>query len=170
MGWPRLSLRPTDVNSLASVRILSGAVLAALLSFALGLGQPANAESLETKPLTIITASGNHRIKVEVADSDPERNMGLMFRRSLAEDAGMIFIYPQDGPISMWMRNTYIPLDMIFVRSDGTVHRVESDTQPFSEQTISSGGNVRAVIELKAGSAERLGIKAGDKVDFETFH
>jgi uncharacterized membrane protein (UPF0127 family) len=93
-----------------------------------------------------------------------------MFRKTLGDEEGMIFIYPQDGPISMWMKNTYISLDMIFVRSDGTVQRIAADTEPFSEATISSGDKVRAVIEMKAGSAKRLGIKSGDKVDFLTFH
>jgi uncharacterized membrane protein (UPF0127 family) len=148
---------------------MSRAVIAALLCFSAGLGAQALAEVLEKQPLTFITATGKHRITVEVADSDQERSTGLMFRQSLGDEEGMIFIYPRDEPISMWMKNTYISLDMIFVRGDGIVHRIASDTEPFSEQTISSDENVRAVIEMKAGSARRLGIKSGDKVEHPSF-
>ena len=169
MGWPRVSLRPTDVTSVTSVQPMSRAVSAALLCFTLALGAEARAEVLEKQPLTFLSSAGKHRITVEVADTDQERSTGLMFRRSIGDEEGMIFIYPQDEPISMWMKNTYISLDMIFVRSDGTIQRIASDTEPFSEQTISSGANVRAVIEMKAGSAKRLGIKPGDKVEHPAF-
>jgi uncharacterized protein len=169
MGWPRISLRPTDVTSVASVQLISRAVIAALLCFGVGLGAQARAEVLEKQPLTFVTATGKLRITVEVADSESERSTGLMFRRSLGDDEGMIFIYPRDEPISMWMKNTYISLDMIFVRGDGTIHRIASDTEPFSEQTVSSGGDARAVIEMKAGSAKRLGLKPGDKVEHPAF-
>jgi uncharacterized protein len=170
MEWPRLSLRPTDVTSIASVQTISRAVTAALLCFGLGLDAQAHAESLQKQPLTFVTSTGKHPFTVEVAATDQERSTGLMFRQSLGDDQGMIFIYPQDELITMWMKNTYIPLDMIFVRSDGTVERVAQDTEPFSEQTISSGDKARAVIEVKAGSAKRLGIKSGDKVDYPLFH
>ena len=103
---------------------------------------------------------------VEVARTEQERATGLMFRRSLPDDQGMIFLYPQNGPIAMWMKNTYIPLDMFFVRSDGVIHRIEQNTEPFSESTISSQGDVRAVIEMIGGSAQRLGIKPGDRIEF----
>ncbi len=169
MGWPRVSLRPTDVTSVASVQSTSRAVVAALLCFGVGLWAEARAELLDKQPLTFVASTGKHRITVEVADTDSERSTGLMFRKSLGDDEGMIFIYPRDEPISMWMKNTYISLDMIFVRSDGTIHRIASDTEPFSEQTIASSGSVRAVIEMKAGSARRLGIKAGDKVEHPAF-
>jgi uncharacterized protein len=169
MGWPRVSLRPTDVTSVASVPSISRAVIAALLCFGLALGTEIRAEGLEKQPLTFSASNGKHRITVEVADTDSERSTGLMFRRSIGDDEGMIFIYPRDEPISMWMKNTYISLDMFFVRGDGTIHRIATDTEPFSEQTISSGENVRAVIEMKAGSAKRLGIKSGDKVEHPAF-
>jgi uncharacterized membrane protein (UPF0127 family) len=148
---------------------MSRAVIAALLCFGVGLDVEARADPLVKQPLTFITATGKHRISVEVADTDQERSTGLMFRQSLGDEEGMIFLYPRDEPISMWMKNTYISLDMIFVRGDGTIHRIASDTEPFSEQTISSGDTVRAVIEMKAGSARRLGIKSGDKVEHPSF-
>jgi uncharacterized protein len=169
MGWPRVFLRPTDVTSVASVQSISGAVIAALLCFGVGFVQQVRADTLEKRPLTFIASNGKHQVTVEVADTDAERSTGLMFRRSLGDDEGMIFVYPRDEPISMWMKNTYISLDMIFVRSDGTIQRIAPDTEPFSEQTISSGDNVRAVIEMKAGSARRLGLKSGDRVEYP-FH
>jgi uncharacterized membrane protein (UPF0127 family) len=151
------------------VKHFSGAVLAALLLLLLGLAAAQSglqAAPLEKKPLRFVTSTAEHPIMVEVARTEQERATGLMFRRSLPEDQGMIFLYPQDGPISMWMKNTYISLDMFFVRADGVIHRIEEHTEPFSERTISSEGTVRAVIEMIAGSADRLGIKPGDKVEF----
>ncbi|WP_170936942.1 MULTISPECIES: DUF192 domain-containing protein [Rhodomicrobium] len=133
------------------------------------MGAYAHADNLEKRPLTLITSSGRHPITVEVADNDQERSKGLMFRRSMGDDEGMIFLYPQDEEITMWMKNTYIPLDMVFVEADGTVHRIEERTEPFSESIIRSGGKVRAVIELNGGSAKRLGLKSGDKVDYPAF-
>ena len=94
---------------------------------------------------------------------------GLMFRRSLGDDEGMIFLHDKAGPVGMWMKNTYISLDMFFVRSDGVIHRIETHTEPFSLATISSDGEVLAVIEMIAGSADRLGIKPGDKVEYPAF-
>jgi len=174
MGWPQISLRPTDVISLvASVKTSSGAVLAALLLFsAVGLATAgsASAKALETAPLIFITPDDSHTITVEIADTAAKRSMGLMFRRSLAPDKGMIFLYPQEQPVSMWMKNTYLSLDMIFVRADGTIHRIEKRTEPFSETSISSQGDVLAVVEMIAGSADRLGLKAGHKVDYPAFN
>jgi uncharacterized protein len=169
MGRDRLSLRPTDVTRVASVQTLSGAVFAALLAFQVAQTGPLYAEALEKQSLTFVTSSGKHTITVEVADSEQERSAGLMFRRSLADDAGMIFLYPREEQITMWMKNTYLPLDMIFVRRDGTIHRIEEHTEPFSESVISSGGEVLAVVEMKAGSAKRLGLKPGDKIDYPAF-
>ena len=165
MGWPPLSLRPIDVTPVTSTKLISRAVFAALLGFAISI--PALA--LEKRPLTLVTSKGEHQITVEVADSSDEQRTGLMFRRSLGEDEGMIFLYEREEDVSMWMKNTYIPLDMIFVRSNGTVLRIETDTEPFSERIISSGGKVLAVIEMKAGSAARLGLKPGDKVSYPAF-
>ena len=92
-----------------------------------------------------------------------------MFRTSLPDNAGMLFFYDTPQEITMWMRNTYIPLDMVFIRSDGIVHRIEARTQPFSESIISSGANVSACLELAGGAAERLGLKPGDRVEHPLF-
>ena len=119
--------------------------------------------------LWIETADGRHRFDVEIAETDRQMARGLMFRTELAEDAGMLFDYRLPQPIAMWMKNTLIPLDMLFVADDGTIVRIESWTTPLSLAAISSGGPVRAVIELKGGISERLGIRPGDRVAHEAF-
>jgi len=124
-------------------------------------GQP---QSLPTEPLAIVTSSGRHEFAVEVADDRRERAIGLMFRTSIGADQGMLFDYPEVKEVSMWMRNTYIPLDMLFIRADGTIANVAHDTTPLSLESISSDGAVRGVLELAAGTAARLDIQAGDKV------
>lgn len=115
-------------------------------------------------PLSIETGSGKHRFTVELALSDRQHAQGLMFRRRMGKDAGMLFIYRTAQSISMWMKNTYIPLDMVFIAADGTIAHVVQRTVPLSTATISSGGPVVAVLELNAGVAARLRIARGDKV------
>jgi uncharacterized membrane protein (UPF0127 family) len=110
-----------------------------------------------------------HTIDVWIADNDARRARGLMFVEHLADDAGMLFIYPQPQPVSMWMKNTPLSLDMLFVTADGRVHRVVENTRPMSLDTISSGGIVLAVIELKAGSAARMKIQPGARVIHPAF-
>jgi uncharacterized protein len=110
-----------------------------------------------------------HKINVWVADNDARRARGLMFVEQLADDAGMLFIYPAPQPISMWMKNTHLALDMLFVSADGRVHRVVENTTPMSLDTISSDGTVMAVIELKAGSAARMKIRPGAQVIHPAF-
>jgi len=124
------------------------------------------ASAADTDTLILETASGEHRYTVEIASSDRERAKGLMFRRSLPETGGMIFIYDPPQPVAMWMRNTYISLDMIFIAPDGTVRRIETNTEPFSTDIIPSGGAVAAVLELNAGEADKVGLKPGDRVVF----
>ena len=120
---------------------------------------------MRREKLDLITATGRHPFDVEVAESDEEKARGLMFRRSMPENAGMIFPYWPPQEATMWMRNTYLSLDMVFIAADGTVHRVEHGTEPFSERIIASEGKVVAVLELVAGVARRIGLKAGDKVE-----
>ena len=152
--------------SRAAIRLLRVLVVSAAFGVPLAAGTlPGAATAAATlAPLTIETASGPHRFEVEVATDEPTRQRGLMFRQSLAPDHGMLFVFPRNEPISMWMKNTYIPLDMVFIRADGRVHRVERDTTPFSERTIESGESVRYVLELPAGTAARIGIARGDRV------
>lgn len=109
-------------------------------------------------------AGGSVSFQVEVAASDAEKAKGLMFRTKLGDGEGMLFPYGRSQEITMWMRNTYIPLDMIFIRADGTIHRIEANTEPLSDRVIASNGDVFAVLEIAGGGAERHGIRAGDRV------
>jgi uncharacterized membrane protein (UPF0127 family) len=116
--------------------------------------------------LVLKTDSGPHNFNIEIATTNGERALGLMYRRELPDDAGMLFLYDPPQPISMWMRNTILPLDMIFIGTDGKVHRIESHAEPFSTDIISSDGTVQGVLEVNAGTAAKIGLKAGDVVDF----
>jgi hypothetical protein len=128
----------------------------------------AQAPSLVTfpsSPLGIQTRDGKrHGFKVEVASSPDERAQGLMFRRTLAPDAGMLFDFGRTEPVAMWMKNTLIPLDMLFIASDGAVVNIAQRTVPGSLTPIPSAKPVRFVLELAGGTTARLGIKPGDKV------
>ena len=136
----------------------------------LGSAAPSHAnDGAALQPLAIVTANGNHKFSVEVVDTDSTRAKGLMFRRSLPSDRGMLFIYDRAEPIGMWMRNTYISLDMLFLTADGKVHKIARRTEPFSETVIQSGGPVSAVLEVNAGTADRLGVKVGDRVCHDFF-
>lgn len=114
--------------------------------------------------LWLLARGGERAIDIEVAESDEEKALGLMFRTSLADNRGMIFHYGTPQEITMWMRNTYIPLDMLFIRADGTILRIERRAQPLSDRVIYSQGHAIAVLELAGGAAERLGVEPGDHV------
>ena len=117
------------------------------------------------EPLTIETAAGaRHDFKVEVVKDDKVRDRGLMFRQSLPDDGGMLFDYDPPQAISFWMKNTYIPLDILFVDSAGTILNIAANTTPLSLQPLPSSGEVRGVLEVKGGTVARLGVKAGDHV------
>lgn len=119
---------------------------------------------MRRQTLSIQATAGELAFDIEVAETPEEKARGLMFRTSVPERTGMLFPYPQASDITMWMRNTYVSLDMVFIRSDGTIHRIEAHTEPMSEKVIAAGAPVTAVLELVAGAAARLGIKPGDKV------
>jgi len=121
------------------------------------------------EPLSIDTASGKHAFDVEVMRTDEEHARGMMYRRSLAPDKGMLFEFPAEKVASFWMQNTYVSLDMIFIRADGTIHRIEARAEPLSTRSISSGAPVLAVLEVPAGTAKRLGIVPGDHVSHAMF-
>ncbi|WP_156901181.1 DUF192 domain-containing protein [Nisaea denitrificans] len=108
-----------------------------------------------------------HVFTVEVADTPETRASGLMFRKELADDAGMLFIYPGKQKISMWMKNTLISLDMLFLDRDGMILHISERTTPLSTQVISSRFRVKAVLEVVAGTVERLGLRAGDRVEHD---
>lgn len=114
--------------------------------------------------LAIVSADDRVEFDVELALTPEQRSRGLMFRTDLAEDEGMLFDFGAPRPVGMWMRNTYIPLDMLFIDADGRITRIEANAEPLSERTISSGGPVRAVLELPGGTTEKLGIEPGDRV------
>jgi hypothetical protein len=116
-----------------------------------------------------MTSSGRHDFQVEIAQSETEKSVGLMFRRSLPRRSGMLFVHERPSELTMWMKNTYIPLDMIFIRGDGMVHRIAKRTEPFSESIIASQGDVTAVLEVAAGVADEIGLKAGDTVLHRAF-
>ena len=151
------------------MRDLSGAVVRWPTLLVLLLTWSASAHAQLLQPLTIVTASGRHTFEVELADNDASRAQGLMYRRSLAPDRGMLFDFKRVEPISMWMQNTYVSLDMLFIRPDGTIARVATNAEPLSTRTIPSGEPVLAVLEVVAGTAARLGIKPGDKVEHPLF-
>ena len=148
------------------------AVIAALLTFLLALGflHPNDSRAdMKQEILTIKTATGTHTFSIEVAETPEQKARGLMFRRSLPDDRGMLFPYEPPQEATMWMKNTYISLDMIFIRKDGTVHRIETATEPFSEAVIASRGDVSAVLELRAGMAGKIGLKPGDHIRHRLF-
>lgn len=130
---------------------------------------PAVSGAASFEKLTIVTSSGPLGIDIEMAVTPAERSKGLMYRTELAADSGMLFDFGYDQPVSMWMKNTYIPLDMLFIRSDGRVAAIATDTVPLSTATISSGGPVRAVLELPAGTVRAKGIAVGDRVQHRLF-
>ncbi|MEZ5786862.1 MAG: DUF192 domain-containing protein [Xanthobacteraceae bacterium] len=119
--------------------------------------------------LEIATRNGVQVFSVEVVNKDEDRARGLMFRRELPERHGMLFDFDDEENVSMWMRNTYIPLDMIFIKGDGKILRIAENTQPLSERIIPSGGPVRAVLEIAGGTSKKLGIAPGDRVGHPIF-
>ena len=126
---------------------------------------PAAAAAQERVPLTVVAADGTeHAFEVEVADTPEERGRGLMHREELAPDHGMLFIFPRRERIAMWMRNTPLPLDMLFIDQDGRVTQIAERTVPYSEATITSRRRVRYVLELVGGTSERLSIAPGAMV------
>lgn len=119
--------------------------------------------------LTILTKAGPLGVEIELAVTPAQRSRGLMYRTELAANAGMLFDFGVDQPISMWMKNTYIPLDMLFIRSDGRIASIATDTVPLSTATISSGVPVKAVLELPAGTVRAKGIAVGDRIEYRLF-
>ena len=122
----------------------------------------ARADGLKT--LEIATRTGVHTFAVEIADNDAERAKGLMYRKSMPQGQGMLFDFHREQPVAMWMQNTYISLDMLFIAGDGRIVHIAENTEPLSTRTIDSGGSVRWVLEVIAGTSRKLGIAPGDRV------
>lgn len=128
------------------------------------------ARGLHVEPLDIRTHHGVRRFEVEIADTEASRERGLMFRKVLAADRGMLFDFKTPQPVSFWMKNTLIPLDMVFITADGHILSIARNAKPMDETPIASGGDVVGVLELRAGRAAELGLQPGDRVRERIFH
>ncbi|HEY2228013.1 MAG TPA: DUF192 domain-containing protein [Xanthobacteraceae bacterium] len=159
-----------DTSFLA--RMVAADVCRARLALTLIVALIASAGDLaaaELQTLEIASKSGVHTFQVEMAITPEEKEHGLMFRRELPDGQGMLFDFQFDQNVAFWMKNTYIPLDMLFIRSDGRILRIAENTEPLSERNIPSGGPVRAVLEVIGGTAKKLGIAPGDHVGGSIF-
>ncbi len=146
------------------VRLGSLALIVFVLSFS-----PEAARAAGEQTLEIASKTGVHIFSVETVDNDADRAKGLMYRKELPEGRGMLFDFHRDQEVSFWMQNTYIPLDMIFIRGDGQILRIEENTVPLSTRMIPSRGAVRAVLEVIGGTSRKLGIAPGDRVSSPIF-
>ncbi len=139
---------------------------AAVLFACMGL----QAQAASIQPLEIVTKSGVHVFAVEMATTEEEKTTGLMYRKELADGKGMLFDFSPEQEVSMWMKNTYISLDMIFIRADGRILRIAQNTEPMSTRIIPSGGLAKGVLEVIAGTAQKYGIQPGDRVGHPLFN
>ena len=141
-------------------------LVAALIAIVSGLAQSQAAQAAEPLQRLEIASTGgkSHVFQVELARTEKEREKGLMFRRYMPKDRGMLFDFGHPEPAAMWMENTYLPLDMVFIRADGTIARIETHAEPLSRRVIAAGEDVLGVLELNAGVCDELGIRAGDRV------
>jgi hypothetical protein len=128
------------------------------------------AQAASVQPLEIVTKSGVHVFSVEMATTEEEKTTGLMYRKELADGKGMLFDFSPEQEVSMWMKNTYISLDMIFIRADGRILRIAQNTEPMSTKIIPSGGLAKGVLEVIAGTAQKYGIQPGDRVGHPLFN
>jgi uncharacterized protein len=156
-----MSPAPVDRRRFLLLALLLAAAPAAIVQ--------AQLQSFPTASLTIVTASGRHKFAIEVATTPAQLEQGLMFRQHLAPDAGMIFDLGSIEIASFWMKNTWIPLDMLFVDAAGRIVNIHERAVPGSLEPIVSTAPVRAVVELNGGTAAQLGIKPGDRVIFPIF-
>lgn len=143
-----------------------------VLAFALlpaALTRAEDAPLTKIEPLTIATETDAFMFTVEIAETEEQRARGLMFRQRLPEDRGMLFDFGAPRQVMMWMKNTYIPLDMLFIREDGTIAYIAENTVPKSLDTIGVAEPVLGVLELAGGVTRKLGIRAGDKVYHRMF-
>lgn len=175
----RMEPRPMQ----AKTRFPAACIAVAGLAFAAALAAPvpsasqplrlaqatpaAPAAALET--LAIVSADKRHAFQVEVMRTPEQRARGLMHRRYMPADRGMLFDFARVEPVAMWMENTFIPLDMLFIRADGTIARIAENTEPLSQRTIPSGEPVLSVLEINGGVSRTLGIKPGDRIEHPLF-
>lgn len=163
----------TESKAMHAVRTALAAVMLALIALApagsRAQGQPAAAAAAGLETLVIVSGGTRHAFQVEVMRTPDQRAKGLMFRNYMPADRGMLFDFAATEPVAMWMQNTYISLDMLFIRADGTIARIAERTEPLSTRTIPSGEPVLSVLEINGGVSKQLGIKAGDKVEHALF-
>jgi uncharacterized membrane protein (UPF0127 family) len=145
-----------------------GVAVAAAVALCVLAGLRAQAASVQ--PLEIATKSGVQVFSVEMATTEEEKTTGLMYRKELAEGRGMLFDFSPEQEVSMWMKNTFIPLDMIFIRADGRILRIAENTEPQSTKIIPSGGLAKGVLEVIGGTAKKYGIAPGDRVAHPLFN
>jgi uncharacterized membrane protein (UPF0127 family) len=129
-----------------------------------------DARAANVQPLEIVTKNGVHVFSVEMATTEQEKETGLMYRKELADGKGMLFDFSPEQEVSMWMKNTYISLDMIFIKADGRILRIAENTEPLSTKIIPSNGPVKGVLEVIAGTAQKYGIRPGDRVAHPLFN
>lgn len=141
--------------------VLSAALLLAACG---GVGAPKDAQGNPLEPLTITTSTGEHKFMVEIADDEAERQHGLMFRDPLADDRGMLFEFPDVAERGFWMHNTPSPLDIVYIDPHGVIVSIAKNAAPQSDAVIPSNGPAMGVLELRAGRADEIGARAGDKV------
>jgi uncharacterized protein len=161
-----VGFRPRKGERMRALRWTAFVLIGLLV--AAGPVQPASAQT-SLRTLEIASKSGVHVFSVEVVDNDADRAKGLMFRKELPEGRGMLFDFKREQDVSFWMENTYISLDMIFIRGDGRILRIAENTEPLSTRMIPSGGPVLAVLEVIGGTARKLGIGPGDRVAHPIF-
>jgi uncharacterized membrane protein (UPF0127 family) len=161
-------MRFSGIKVLLAVRLARSGLVVLTVGLMACAGDLARAAELQT--LEIASKTGVHAFQVEMAITPEEKEHGLMFRRELPEGQGMLFDFQFDQNVAFWMKNTYIPLDMLFIRADGRILRIAENTEPLSERNIPSGGPVRAVLEVIGGTAKKLGIAPGDRVGGSIFN
>ena len=149
-------------------RLMTSLAAASAVLVILCANPPARAASVQ--PLEIVTKSGVQVFSVEMATTEEEKTTGLMYRKELPDGKGMLSDFSPEQQISMWMKNTYISLDMIFIRADGRILRIAENTEPLSTKIISSGGLAKGVLEVIAGTAQKYGIQPGDRVAHPLFN
>jgi uncharacterized protein len=161
-----------DFNGCANPWRLRRPVWSALIAAIVALSAPTtfSAWAAKVEPLEIITKSGVQVFSVELATTEEEKTTGLMYRKELPDGKGMLFDFSPAQEVSMWMKNTYISLDMIFIRPDGRVLRIAENTEPLSTKIIPSGGPAKAVLEVIAGTARKYGIQPGDRIAHPLFN
>lgn len=157
-------------NQLVLIMIVQRFLLSVVVALvALSGGARAEFSTFEKSSLTIDTASGPQPFTIELALSPAQQEQGLMYRREMAADAGMLFVFPGPEIANFWMRNTFIPLDMLFVTADGHIAQIHERAVPMKDDAITSDRPVLAVLELNGGTVSRLGIKPGDLVHYAAF-